>query len=130
MQQSKLVFQGYTWDEYFYVISNKKGILITYRGSLDNEGAVRLDEILYVAGAEALGSVYEGAVLKELRSRIDAKDRLFFSYAETDFYQQLASVLVSHLHPRYNKEIDNADGPLPVCEGACALFPERIVSNK
>lgn len=130
MQPNKLEFQGYTWDDYFYVISNKKGILITYRGSLDNEGSVRLDEILYIAGAEALCSVYEGAVLKELRSRIDAKDSLFFSYAETDNYQQLANILVGLLHPKYNEESEKADGPLPVCEGACALFPKQIVNNK
>lgn len=32
MKEYKLKFQGYTWDDYFYVISNKAGILVAYRG--------------------------------------------------------------------------------------------------
>lgn len=39
MRVVQLEFLGYTWEDYFYVISNKSGILVAYKGGLDREGA-------------------------------------------------------------------------------------------
>ena len=63
--QISLEFQGYTWDEYFYVIANKPGIVVVYKGGLDSEGAIRLDNIIYVDGADEIGQVYEGKMFKD-----------------------------------------------------------------
>ena len=62
-----LVFQGYTWDDYFYYIANKPGILVAYRGSLDSEGAIKIDEILYVGEYDNNSTIYESDFLDEIR---------------------------------------------------------------
>lgn len=53
--------------ECFYVIGNKSGILVVYRGGLDSEGAVKLNEIVLVEEAEKISTIYESEKLKEIR---------------------------------------------------------------
>lgn len=42
MRKLELVFCGYTWDQYSFIIANRGGILIAYRGGLDIEGQLDL----------------------------------------------------------------------------------------
>lgn len=124
MKQYNLTFQGYTWDEYFYMIANKPGILVAYRGGLDNEGAVRLDEIIYVDEADELGALYESKQFAEVRKNISNKDRLFFSYAEMK--NEGRSDVTSWLkHALLLKSSRKGELPKLDCnfKGACALFP-------
>ena len=69
MKKYNLKFQGYTWDEYFFVIANKPGLVVVYKGGLDSEGAIRLDNIIYVDGADEIGQVYESKKLKDIRKK-------------------------------------------------------------
>lgn len=43
----------------------------------DSEGAIRLDNIIYVDGADEIGQVYESKKLKDIRKKISNTDRLF-----------------------------------------------------
>jgi len=127
ISNNKLVFYGYSWDDYFYVISAKQGVLVTYRGTLDSEGLARMDEILYIDGAEKLSLIYESKELKEVRSSLKNGEKLYFSYAETDNYQEAAKKLITVLQPSFNRKVENTCEGSLVCEGSCALFPEKIV---
>ena len=127
MCQVQLEFQGYTWDDYFYVIANKSGILVAYRGGLDNEGAVKLDEIIYIDEADELGILYDSKQFAEVRKNISNKDRLFFSYAEMK-NEGRAAVTSLLKHALLSKssvsgEITELDFTY---EGACALFPQAV----
>lgn len=127
MKKIELEFQGYTWDDYFYVIANKPGILVAYRGGLDNEGTVKLDEIIYVDEADELGVLYESKQFAEVRKSISNKDRLFFSYAEmknegrADVTSLLKQAILSK--PSVSGVITKLDFNF---KGACALFPQAI----
>ena len=124
MKEYKLQFLGYTWDDYFYVISNKSGILVVYRGNLDNEVAVRLDEIVYVDEADELGYIYASNEFKKVKERISVYDKLFYSYAEIDptDREKIKDTLSHYLSDKgsYKSSIKIE------CRGACALFPKEI----
>ena len=130
-----LFFQGYTWDEYFYVIGNRSGILIVYRGGLDSEGAVKLDEIVLVEEAEHISTIYESEKLKEIRVETQLKgvnDRLFFSYAEVDdsIKEEVTKQLRYTLCPIDRKcDINNNINNRIKCKGACALFPKELIES-
>jgi len=130
MKHYNLIFQGYTWDDYFYVIYGKKGVLVTYRGSLDSEGSIQLDEVLHIGGAKQLALIYESSCIKEIRRNIKAEERLFFSYAETDKYEDAANNLIKAIHPKFNKVTDEACNHSFICEGSCALFPQILIDKE
>ena len=125
-----LEFQGYTWDDYFYAIANKTGILVVYRGGLDMEGFVKMDEILYIAESDRLSKIYESEVISKIRKSISPTDRLFFSYAEiTDDNR---NEVVSCIKRKLNLTEDDNDNGIALqisCQGACALFPEEFLNN-
>ena len=127
METIELEFQGYTWDEYFYVISNKSGILVTYRGELDSEGAVKLDEIVHVDEADEFGTLYESKQFAEIRKNVGNKGRLFFSYAEmkNGGRAEVTNLLKHALIPNhyFEKEYPQINYTI---KGACALFPQTI----
>ena len=127
--QISLEFQGYTWDEYFYVIANKPGIVVVYKGGLDSKGAIRLDNIIYVDGADEIGQVYESKILKELRKKIPNNHRLFFSYAEmkAENRNEVVSTLKGLL--KLESENINTSKLKIICRGACALFPKEMLSE-
>ena len=132
MKQYDLIFQGYTWDEYFYVISEKRGVLVTYCGSFDSEGAVKMDEILYIEGAKRLREIYERSKMQEIRNEVSASGgKLFFSYAETDeSYSEIAAYLNDIIKPRINNNREVTEKVSVLCKGACALFPDKIISKQ
>lgn len=114
-----LDFQGYTWDQYFYVIAHKSGILLTYRGDIDREGAIRLKEILSIDGADNVGEVYESARMKDIRNTLLPGELLFFSLAEIEGEER--DLCLKYLKHRLNKEDINNVGSV-IYKGACALL--------
>lgn len=130
MRQYDLKFEGYTWDEYFYVIANKAGVLVAYKGGLDSEGAVKLDNIIYVGEADELNILYESHAFKTIRKQTGSQYRLFFSYAEmpkgnrAEVTQALKNAIF-----RENSNNNNTNVNL-ICEGACALFPQELFKAK
>ena len=129
MKKFRLLFQGYTWDDYFYVIANKSGILIAYKGGLDSEGVIRMDEILFVDEADTIGSLYESEAILKIRKSLQYNDRLFFSYAEMSKddrkdVTKLLKMKLEHIHHSgTSNQILNVS-----CSGACALFPKELLS--
>lgn len=102
--------------------------MVTYSGCLDNEGSVKLNEILYVSGAPRLLDIYNGREIQEVRLSLKVSERLFFSYAETDdSYLIIADELRSYLEPRHNKMIGQNIKRSICCKGACFLFPKSIL---
>lgn len=127
----KLYFQGYTWDEYFYIIANKPGILVVYKGGLDCDGYVKMDEILYVDGAEKMSDLYLSERFIIIRKRISPRDRLFFSYAEMkgEGRKEVVACLNKRLNLIESNGLPNNSVQL-LCEGAYALFPEELLSKE
>lgn len=123
-----LKFQGYTWDEYFYVIAEKSGILVAYRGGLDNEGAAQMKEILYVDDADEINTIYESTRFNEIRKRVGNTDRLFFSYAEIKQKEraEISRAIKDSLFPNSIKKNKLLNVRLS-CIGACALFPKELL---
>ncbi len=133
MKKIILEFHGYTWDEYFYVIAHKHGILVTYKGGLDSKSFIRLDEILFVDEADELIKIYESEHLKEIRASLGSNDRLFFSFSEMDKEGRsyVVETLTEILRPRFIFSKSKVKSHVS-CIGSCALFPEEIkaVSQK
>ena len=123
-------FQGYTWDEYFYVIANKAGILVAYKGGLDSEGIPQMKEILYVDEADEINTIYESIKLNEIRKRVGKTDRLFFSYAEIGKKNRavITRAIRDSLTSDSIKENKISNVRLS-CKGACALFPKELLQE-
>ncbi len=126
MKKYLLEFKGYTWDEYFYIISNRSGVLIAYKGMLDSEGSVKMSEIIYVGGADNIGVLYESKKFADIRKLTNNSDMLFFSYAEMgkEGREEVVSTLIRYLH--HPQRICESTVRL-TCIGACALFPQEIL---
>lgn len=131
MNQIDLKFQGYTWEDYFYVIGNKAGILVAYRGGLDSEGLVQMKEILFVDEADEINTIIESNQFYEIRKHISNKDRLFFSYAEMcqKGRAEVTRLIKNHLIFGFSKENELANLKV-ACKGACALFPKELLQEK
>ena len=129
MKIIELEFLGYTWEEYFYVIAEKSGILVTYMGSLDSEGAIKLEEILCVSEADRFSDILDTLSCKFNKERLDNK-RLFFSFAEIE--KTSRTVLAEALNDIiFSKTFGNksfSDVKI-VCKGACALFPKELLQT-
>lgn len=124
----QLNFQGYTWDEYFYAIANKSGVLVTYKGGLDSEGFVMMKEIIDVDAADRMSDIYESQRFIQIRKEVSPNNRIFFSYAEMKDGNRDA--VVSILKEKLNLQSSHKGGKYPIqllCEGACALFPEDLL---
>lgn len=128
MREIKLLFQGYTWDEYFHMISNKSGILVVYSGGLDSEGAIKMHDVIYVDDADELIIIYESEKFEEVRKSVGNYDRLFYSYVEMnqEGRADIKDLLRNHLLPRTTVKDRFSDIKLK-CQGACALFPKKIL---
>lgn len=126
MKHYNLEFQGYTWDEYFYVIANKSGILVAYKGGLDNEGAVKMNEIIFIDGADEISKIYESDSFKKVRRTVENGEKIFFSYAEmnNEGIEEVTKTLNKYLIP----SMDSKESVVKItCKGACALFPKEIL---
>ena len=99
MKKCELVFQGYTWDDYFHIIADKSGVMVVYKGGLDCEGAIKLDEIVFIGGSEKLNDLYESQDLCEIRRNVNLGDRLFFSMHL--LIVKIVMILYPHLMKKY-----------------------------
>lgn len=130
MRKVELVFCGYTWDQYSFMIAEKRGVLVVYRGGLDSEGAVRLDEILYVDGTDRLWTLLESENLCEIRDILRHDEMLFFSYSEvTCDLQNIVYTLNKSLQPLFSTMMSNGAYIQICCKGACALFSGLLLAN-
>ena len=126
--QISLLFQGYTWDQYFQMIADKQGILAVYSGRLDGEGNVKMVSLLSISWEKRFGNIYESEYIKQLRSELSPDLMLFYSYAEIAeaegvfIAQQLKNKLSNH------SEVKKCELEIH-CTGACALFPKDIIET-
>lgn len=126
MKQYKLEFQGYTWDKFFHVIADKKGILAIYGGKLDNEGQVKMKSLLSVSYEERFSDLFDSKRVNEFRNKISPTQMLFYSYADVD--KEVGKDISDYINSLLNKEKTNDEFEV-LCSGACALFPEKIIKK-
>lgn len=129
MKDYDLYFHGYSWEEYFHVISNKSGILVVYKGYLDKEGFVNMKDIIYIDEADKIGDLYCSEKFDLIRKKLAPIDRLFFSYAEMpkNGRKDIAAFL-NMFFKLGNIHKDRLQTRL-LCKGACALFPQELLSD-
>ena len=125
MKHYNLEFQGYTWDRFFHVIADKQGILAIYSGRLDGEGMIKMDSLLSVSYEERFGNMYDSNRVEEFRNKIEPTQMLFYSYADVD--KEVGKEFSGYINSLLNKEETNNKYEIH-CSGACALFPEIIVT--
>lgn len=130
MKKIKLKFWGYTWEDYFYIIANKSGILICYKGYLDSEGDVKMKEIILVEEADKFSDIIESENFMNVTRETNKTDRLFFSFAEIngDERRQAKKILKNMLITKSDDtEYDNET--VVTCTGACALFSKQLLQE-
>lgn len=122
MNTYSLKFQGYTWDDYFFMIADKQGLLIIYSGMLDDEGIPTMKEILYVGWMKELSNIYSCGIIESICKKKPRNRLLFFSYAEIDKEMGALFADVITGKKKYAKEMFT-------CEGACALLPNEMLKG-
>ena len=132
MKVVELKFYGYTWEEYVFQISSLQGIFIIYKGKIDAEGFVKLNQVLYVGYHKGLIELYDQKVFESIRQFVAPSERIFISYAEVlnDVVgNDLASMINNVVTPLYkNKEIKTVSDYKLICKGNCDLIPKEIIS--
>lgn len=126
-----IAFFGYTWEDFFHVISDKEGVLVVYNGCLDSEGTPMMKEILYIDYGKRLGDIHMSENFQILKSEMGMNELLFFSFAPTNEIdgRVIKEILVCHLKPRYNNKVAVPGHVELHCKGACALFPKHLLSD-
>lgn len=134
MKEIELKFYGYTWEDYAFQISSLRGIFFIYKGNLDYEGAVVLKDILYVGYHYGIYEMYDQGIMNKIKEYVGVNDRIFLSYSEVPDYEnghEIEAFLRKAVKPRFN--VDEMTKPSDIhiiCNGACALFPEELLSKK
>lgn len=125
-----LEFFGYTWDDFFHVISDKEGVLVTYRGCLDHEGVPLMKEILFIDYGKRLGDVFKSDCFKTIKFELGRSEMLFYTYAPTKEIDgiKIKEALISALKPRLNNDSTRPEIVELHCKGACALFPKHLLA--
>ena len=119
----RLEFQGYTWDQYFHVIADKKGLLVIYSGNLDREGNASMNEILDIRWEKKFGNIYDD--LDCFRAQLRQGHMLFFSYSEIG--QEVGKEVIKYIdYLKNNPNVPEVNRLDLHCEGACALFPDLM----
>ena len=131
MQAVRLHFYGYTWEDYWWQISNKQGIVIVYRGKLDPEEGVVMEEILHISST-SVKDIHDNSIMTEIKKSMEPKDMLFFSYSEVDseIANDVKNLLVDKVRPHFNKVCTTSRNLTIESSGKCALLPDVIISNK
>ena len=133
MSEIKLRFYGYTWEDYAFQISSLRGVFVIYKGKLDYEGAVVLKDILYVGYHHGIYEMYDDGTMNQIKEYVDDNDRIFLSYAEVpddDKGREIDFYLRDIMKPRFGiKEVERHSVLHINCEGACALFPNELLSK-
>lgn len=134
MKEIRLKFYGYTWEDYAFQISNLRGIFFIYKGNLDYEGAIVLKDILYVGYHHGIYEMYDEGCMNQIKNFVTANDRIFLSYAEVPDGEDgkvVEQFLRRSVKPRIGGEEASESSEILIdCEGACALFPEEILSKE
>lgn len=134
MKDIKLRFYGYTWEDYAFQISSLRGVFVVYKGKLDYEGAVALKDILYVGYHHGIYEMYNEGIMNQIKEFVDTSDRIFLSYAEVPNDvdgKKIEALLRKAIKPRlYVEELTNSSGTQIICDGACSLFPEELLSKE
>ena len=128
-----LHFFGYTWEEYAFQISSLKGLFVIYNGKLDSEGAIVINDILYVGYHNGILEMYDGNIISQIKNYVNEGERIFMSYAEVPDVisgKDIEMILKTKLRPKfgvidYNAELVN-DLNI-ICKGSCALFPKELL---
>lgn len=126
----EIEFWGYTWEDFFHVIFDKGGVLLTYSGSLDNEGIAQMEELLYIDYAPRLEDIYNSKAFNYMKSEIGEDKKLFYSYTPTKelYGKTIRDALVYELRPRFNILKPCRPNVELYCKGACALFPQHLLA--
>lgn len=131
MNKVTLTFFGYTWEEYAFQISSLKGLFVVYKGRLDREGYVDIEDVLYVGYHNGILELYDDNIIDSLKQFMDSGERLFLSYAEvpSDADGETISSLISKaVHPKYKKNMINCSEQMTIiCKGNCELIPQEII---
>ena len=134
MKEIRLNFYGYTWEEYAFQVSNIKGLFVIYKGQLDKEGFVSLQDILYVGYHHGIYEMYDEGCMNQIRHFIDPNDRIFLSYSEIPLDvdgKAVETILRNSIKPRFVRETEMIPSEIEIiCDGACALFPEGLISKE
>lgn len=96
-------------------------------GGLDSEGAVRLDEIVYIGEADVLGDIYASNEFTHVNEDVNVNDKLFYSYVE--MYQPDRKMVKETLSHYLSAKGSNKSSIKIECRGACALFPKEIITE-
>lgn len=126
-----LEFFGYTWDDFFHVISDKEGLLVTYMGCLNHEGAPLMKEILFIDYGKRLGDIFNSDCFKTIKSELGRSEMLFYAYAPTNEIDgiKIKETLIRALKPRLNNDSTRPSKIELHCKGACALFPKHLLAE-
>ena len=134
MKGLNLRFYGYTWEDYAFLISSLRGVFVIYKGKLDYEGVVLLKDILYVGYHHGIYELYDDGIMNQIKDYVDSTDRIFLSYAEVsdnDKGKEIEAHLRNVMKPRFSAEVLARHSELHIiCEGACALFPNELLSKE
>lgn len=130
MKEVELNFYGYTWEEYAFQISSLQGIFIIYRGRLDAEGFVELNQVLYIGYHKGIIELYDQKVFESIRQFVAPSERIFISYAEVhsdEVGNDLTSLINMEVSPLHmDKELRKVSNYKLICNGNCELIPKEI----
>ena len=134
MKEIRLKFHGYTWEDYAFQISSLRGIFVIYKGKLDLEGAVLLQDILYIGYHQGIYEMYDEGCMDQIKNFVTANGRIFLSYSEVPAGvdgEEVEQFLRRTVKPRFGGEETAGSSEMQiVCGGACALFPKEILSKE
>lgn len=134
MKTIRLHFHGYTWEDYAFQISSLRGIFVIYKGKLDLEGAVLLQDILYIGYHRGIYEMYDEGCMDQIKNFVTANGRIFLSYAEVPAGEDgkvVERFLRKSIKPCFGGEETVVSSEMQiVCGGACALFPKEILSKE
>lgn len=94
MKTIRLHFHGYTWEDYAFQISSLRGIFVIYKGKLDLEGAVLLQDILYIGYHQGIYEMYD--VLSEHDEFIVIEEHQKSCGAGSAFVEQVSDLYYQH----------------------------------
>ena len=131
MKVIELNFYGYTWEEYAFQISSLQGIFIIYKGRIDAEGFIELNQVLYIGYHKGIIELYDHNVIESIRRLVAPSERIFLSYAEihSDVVgKDMASLINNEVKPLYkNKETREVSDYKLICKGNCDLIPKEMI---
>lgn len=127
MTRIKLNFWGYTWEDFVPQISERKGIFLVYKGKLDNEGFVKVTELLYIDYTKA-SLLYPSEIIDSIKKELNKTEMLFFSFANVDerIADEVLKFILSKISTSYNQKTVCTSCFIIESTGNCDFFPPII----